>query len=644
MKNTTPSDGSSSRETATLSSAPADGRPAPGLFRNRNFLLLWAAYGVSATGDHISEMAVLKVRDAMHAPNLTQLQAMISFMFMLPFFLLGPFTGLLADRLPRRAIMITADIIRALLMFNFMWLMQVFGRGGHWLAFVPFMIVGVFAAVFSPARAAFLPTVIREDQLVRANAMSSGLGVIATMISVAVGGYLAQNYDPTVSFHLDAGTFIVSGLLLAFITRPSTEARRLSHASAEAGGIGPAVSYIRSHRRVIQLILIAVVVWSCGAAVRSTIPTIARDIYHQDYFGIGLFQARLGFGILGGALLLTVLGDALRSEIAITWSLFGIGVAIGLVALTALLPMPTFLAYHIGGVAIILAGVFTAGIMTSYNALLQRIVPNRLRGRVFGLSDVATMAGLLLASGVLGIPDWEHIDRWVGWILIGVTIVVLGASIASLVYRLERGGVRRGTRFWMNVNEFYVKSILRMKREGICTIPQTGPAVIVANHTSGVDPLLIIASCPYRPVGFLIAEEYYHLPLLKHIIRTVECVPVRRGENDIGAFKEALRHLEAGKVLGVFPAGRIPLPGEKVEYHEGAIALALRAGAPVIPVHISGTTYMGDLAKSFFRLQKTRVRFGKPIDLSQYDRNAPREMLAELTRQVMAEVDKLGAK
>src|SRR5262249_47447109 len=158
--------------------------------------------GISATGDHISEMALLKARGAMDAPNLTQLGAMISFMFMLPFFVLGPLTGLLADRLPRRAIMIFADLVRAVLMFNFVWLLSVFGRGGHWQAFVPLMIIGIFAALFSPARSALLPTLIQPDQLVRANAMTSGLGVIATMISVAVGGYLARYYAPSVSFHV----------------------------------------------------------------------------------------------------------------------------------------------------------------------------------------------------------------------------------------------------------------------------------------------------------------------------------------------------------------------------------------------------------------------------------------------------------
>jgi 1-acyl-sn-glycerol-3-phosphate acyltransferase len=269
-------------------------------------------------------------------------------------------------------------------------------------------------------------------------------------------------------------------------------------------------------------------------------------------------------------------------------------------------------------------------------------VPNRLRGRVFGLSDVATMAGLLLATGLIGIPEWPHIDRWVGWILVGVAVVVLATSISSFAMRLGGGTVRAGQR-WMNVNEFYCRSWFRLKREGICTVPREGPVVVVANHTCAIDPILIIASCPHRPVGFLIAEEYYDLPVFGRIIKVVDCIPVRRGQNDVGAFKAALRHLESGKVLGVFPAGRIPAPGEAVEYNDGAVALALRSGARVVPVHVSGTKYDESLSKVFFRRHEARVRFGKPVDLAGYGRDVDRKTRHEITRMLMKRVEELGA-
>jgi 1-acyl-sn-glycerol-3-phosphate acyltransferase len=620
--------------------------PPVNLFRNRNFLLLWAAYGVSACGDHVSEMAVLRALGASEAPNLTQLTALMTFMFMLPFFVLGPVTGVLADRLPRRGLMIFADIIRAGIMFNFAWLVAKFAGGSPWQQFVPLLLIGVFAAVFSPARSAFLPTLIRDDQLVRANAMSSGLGVIATMISAVIGGYLATHYAPSVSFHLTGVTFLISAMLLVLITRPRAEIERVRERTG-TGGISEAVRYIFQHKRVLQLIGVAVVVWLCGAVVRSTIPTLVRDIYLEPgdpslFSEMSLFLARLGLGMLTGAIILTVLGDSLRSEMAITWSLMGIAGAFAIVSITALVDMSRFWSYHLGGLAIILSGIFAAGVMASYNALLQRILPNRIRGRIFGLADVALMAGLLLSTGLLGIPGWERLDRWAGWILVGVTLVTFGTGLASLVVRLKASPFGAGLRFWKNLNDFYCHWWFRLKREGLCTIPGQGPVIVVANHTCSIDPILIIASCPNRVVSFMVAHEYANIPIARHLLRVTECIPVKRDRIDATALKTAIRHLNAGKVLGIFIEGRIAPPGEEVEPKDGAALLAIKTGAKIVPVHVSGTVYDDNIAKSFFRRVHARVRYGKPIDLSSYGDRPDKETLAAISQMLMEKIRELA--
>ncbi|MBP7936728.1 MAG: MFS transporter [Phycisphaerae bacterium] len=619
-----------------------------GLFRNRGFMLLWAAYGISAMGDHISEMALLKKLGALEATNLTQLEALITFMFMLPFFVLGPFTGLLADRLPRRGIMIFADLVRAALMFNFAYLVTAFGRLGeaHGFtevgAFVPLLIVGIFAALFSPSRSALLPTLIRQDQLVRANAMTSGLGVISTMIAVLIGGYLADHYRAEVSFHVDAGTFLASALLLALIRPPAREIHR-HHAGAGPAALAEIIRYVRSHRRVIQLIVVAVVVWSCGGLVRSTMPAIVRDVFHRpNYTEISGFQARLGLGMLTGAIILTMLGGALRSEIAITWSLAGTAASIGLLAFSCFAPISATTAYHLGGAAVICSGIFATGVMASYNALMQRIVPNRLRGRLFGITDLVTMAGLLLATGLLGIPRWQNIDRWVGWILVAVALVVLATAIGSLTVRLRASPFHPKVAFWWNLNEFYCKWWFRLRRMGRCTVPAEGPVIVIANHTASNDPLLLIASVSHRVLGFVIAEEYHNIPLFGRLTHMIECVPVKRNGEDIAGTKAALRHLKAGKPLGVFIEGRIVRPGEQVAPKEGAALFALRTGATVVPAFISGTRYDKGVAMAFVRRHHARVRFGKPIDLSPWQTAKPdKETLAALSTRFMQAIQEL---
>lgn len=621
--------------------------PPATLLHNRAFLLLWAAYGISAMGDHISEMAVLKWMGAMESPNMTRLQALMNFMFMLPFFLIGPVNGMLADRLPRRRIMIAADLIRAGLMLGFAQLLAVFGRLGDIGAFVPLMLVGVFAALFSPARSALLPTLIREDQLVRANAMTSGLGVIATMVAVVIGGKLADHFAPRVSFMVDAGTFLASAACLLMIPRTPRPA------APPAGGVGAlieAVTYVRRHRRVIQLMLVAVVVWSCGAAVRSMMPALVHHAYDRDrYTDIGIFQGFLGLGLLTGALVLTLLGDALRGDIAISWSLAGISAAVGVIALTALdrLSGSPWLsagtAHHIGAVAVVVAGMFSAGVMTSYNAMMQRIVPDRLRGRVFGLTDLVSIGGLLLATGLLGLVPWPGIDAWLGWIMLAVAGIVLAAAVASMVVRLRRGPIRGKRRFWWNLNEFYCRFWFRLRRIGPCTVPGEGPVVLVCNHASPIDPLLLIASTPHRVLGFMIAREYADLPIFRHLIGMIGCIPVRRDGHDAAAVRTALRRLSAGEAVGVFLEGGIPRPGQEVRPKEGAALLALRTGATIVPAHISGVRYDGRVARTFFRRHRAEVRFGCPIRPPRDAAGRPeRREVAELTDLLMERIRELG--
>jgi 1-acyl-sn-glycerol-3-phosphate acyltransferase len=635
---------SASINKTSRSSRPKPTRLPERLLRNRGFLLLWAAYGISAMGDHISEVAVLKAKDALHEANAIQLQSMITFMFFLPYFVLGPFNGLIADRLPRRGIMIFADLARALLMLNFGFLLSRFEALGTTGAFIPFMFIGVFAALFSPARLSLLPSLVRDNQLVQANALTSGLGVIASMVAFLVGGQLAQHFNPLVAFRVDAVTFVVSAACLWFILPPQKEVRR-HHPQGGLSALADALRYLRGHRRIIQLILVAVIIWSLGAVVHSTIPAVVRNMVPADeyYAQIGIMRALLGLGMLTGALLLAWFGDALRGEVAVTWGLIGVAASLVLLAAGAFMSTVYGGGYALSVVAVICSGIFASAVIASYNALMQRILPNRMRGRIFGFTDLAAIGGLLLATGTLGLVDWPDIDQWTGWVLLGVAGVVAASGIISLVIRVKGKPVQPRHNIWGKLNEFYCKFWFRLKREGPCTVPASGAVIVVSNHTCSIDPLLLIASTPHRPIGFLVAEEYVDIPVFRRLMQLIECVPVRRNSQDAMGTRAAIRHLREGKALGIFIEGRIAPPGVKLDPKSGAAMLALHTNALVVPAHISGTKYDDSLLRSFFRRHHARVRFGKPIDFSRYwiDK-VDRESLDKVSRMLMRRINELG--
>ncbi len=608
------------------------------------------AYGISALGDHLSEMGLLKLQDALSEGNRDsiRIQAMMTLMFMCPFVLFGPVFGWLADRLPRKWLMFSADLIRAVIMIEMLWLLThldtAFGSGGQPLslhyAVLPLVLMGIFAAMFSPARLSLLPTLIRQDQLIRANAMTAGLGMIATILSAVVGGKIIEYVTPAdrgalMIFRLDALTFVLSAVCIFMIRPPKQHTSGESH---DFSAIAHGFRYIKVHRLVSELIIVSAVLWTASGVVMSLIPAIVRGVFGGSYDDLGIFKGILGIGMVVGSILLTLMGNALKSELAMSWSLTLAGLSGIFLTLSIWLKWSQFAC----GTGLFLIGFFGAGIQVSVNALIQRIVPNYMRGRVFGVHDLCTISGLCLATGLLGIPPWHNLDDHMAWIMAIAAVGLLAAGIWVTRIRLMRGKFGPILTFWKNLSDFYCWLWARARRDGICTVPATGGAIVAANHNSMLDPFVLTSGSPNRVIGFMIAIEYAKIPGFSKLVEAIECVPVTRTGVDTASIKAALRHLQNGKLLGIFPQGRIQNPAEEPVAREGVGMLALRSGAPVIPAYISGVRYSDGIAGSFLRRHRAVVKYGQPLDLSPWaGREKDRAAYKEVADYIMAEIMKL---
>ncbi|MBI4717704.1 MAG: MFS transporter [Planctomycetes bacterium] len=639
--------------TANIDASP---RP-PSLVRNRAFLLLWCAYAVSAVGDHLSEMAILKTQDALNrAVDVTPLSARMTFAFFFPFFLLSPFAGLLADWLPRRLLMIAADVARAVAMFCFAWVLVWTSPLGIWGPLLPLAFVGLFAAVFSPARSALLPTIVPMRSLSRANGLISGVGIVASMASAKIGGYLADGYEPEFAFRIDAATFLVSAVLIGLmgtVAPPAVqEPPRRGSATAD---LRAGLRYVLGHRHTRELLAVAALYWFCGALINSVLPALVRDVYEGTYTTISNYRTLLGVGFVVGAGIIALLGEALRGEFAITWGLLGAGASVVLLATSAFLPLNQMAARAVGGVGITLTGVFAVAVMASYSALLQRTTANRFRGRVFGVNDMCCLGALLLATGLLGWSDGADAgptnpdgasgrwDRWAGVILGCTGTMLLMAGYVTLSIRLRRAPHGQILTLAEHFNEFLARFWWRLQRIGPSLVPRGGAVIVTANHTCSADPLFLSAAAPYRAISFMVAEEYTHWPVVRFFLHLVECIPVKRDGRDTAATKEAIRRLRAGKALGIFIEGGIVPPGQQPVPKDGVAMLALKTGAKVIPAHISGVRYYDSIVQGLLSRHRARVRFGPSVDLAEFEGDDPdRERLRAATRKIYAAIQALA--
>lgn len=163
-------------------------------------------------------------------------------------------------------------------------------------------------------------------------------------------------------------------------------------------------------------------------------------------------------------------------------------------------------------------------------------------------------------------------------------------------------------------------------------IPPFGnPVIFAANHRSLADPNLVGSAIPYA-IHYFAKEELFHVPILGWYIRRVNSFPVKRGEHDVGAFKSAIRILEQGEGLLLFPEGGRRLdPARQWKAKPGLGMLACKTGAVIVPV---GVTH----SDRFTKLAKIRVAFGKPIAPPP---NATRDQYQELTDRVMTRIREL---
>ena len=160
--------------------------------------------------------------------------------------------------------------------------------------------------------------------------------------------------------------------------------------------------------------------------------------------------------------------------------------------------------------------------------------------------------------------------------------------------------------FWC-LNKLYCRLLHGFSWEGEDPLPPQGPAILISNHRSSVDPFILSASTR-RILCFLIAKEYYEIPVFHRIFRPMGCIPVRRDQQDVGAVRKSLAAMKQGKVLCIFPEGGIGR--DLTDAHPGAGYLSLRSGAPVIPARVTGTPQADSVWKALITPSSSGVVFG----------------------------------
>jgi MFS family permease len=360
------------------------------LGRNRDFRRLYVASLISLGGDWFLLVALFGL--VIHFTDSAIAVALVIAVEDLMYFLLSPVAGVLADRIDRRRLMVGADLVRAVLCLGFLLIRT---DSLVWLAFVLLAVMASFSAAFEPASMAALPNLVEEEDLATANALSGSLWGTMLAVGAALGGVVAAVFGRDTAFIVDAVSFLASAWLIWRIRRPFAEQR----ATEDHAGVGEAtvetIQYARRDHRVLALLAVKFG-WGIAAGVLVLIPLLAHREYHAGDVGIGLLMASRGVGALIGPFVgRSALGPQDRrifGAIGLALAVFGLGYSLlGLVP-GLLLAMPTVALAHVGGGA--------QWTLSSYG--LQRIVPDRIRGRIFAFDGMLVTLTFGLSSLLTG--------------------------------------------------------------------------------------------------------------------------------------------------------------------------------------------------------------------------------------------------
>ncbi len=506
-------------------------------------------------------------------------KVMVAVLTILPFVLLAPLSGWISDRFPKfrviQMVMLGQVLVTAIMLF---------GIHHREISFciVAFAGLSALCAIISPAKIGIIKEYVGHDRL----GFYAGFVEMLTVLAILGGAFLGGTCfdwftrffenEPwvgafwcAVSFGVLSGSSFVSSLFLS---------RSESH-------VAPAFRWklLVEHFGQIQELWNDLEVRICALgiayfyAVGGVVFLVLVDVglmLHPGGVGAagatGVMMALMGTGIAAGSLTAGILS---RKSIELGAIPLGAGIMALSYASLFFLPAEALLFY-----ILLFLGGFGGGLyIVPLNARLQDIVPPARRGGIFAgmnlltnLFAVAALLGyyLLIEHFKLTPSDQFFVLMMTGT---GVAILAFRQLMADFFRLLARGtgGL-----------------LYRVVAQGAGQIPKSGGVLLLSNHVSYVDTVLLQMAC-HRPIRFIMIDEFYEVSQAKWFFQTMKAIPlypkrVRR------ALEEALRSLREGDIVCLFPEGRITRDGQLAPLSRGMEFLAARANCAVICAHLGG--------------------------------------------------------
>ena len=601
----------------------ADGHPSQfALLRQRRFAPFFWTQFLGAANDNLFKFAftvlvTYQLQLAWLPPAMAGL--VIGALFILPFLLFSATSGQLADKFDKARVMRLVKSLEIAIMALAGWGFMHPDAGTKVTVLLACVfLMGLHSTLFGPVKFAYLPQHLSERELTGGNGMVEMGTFVAILLGNVAGGVLIAlpQVGPTAVAMACFGVAVIGRLTVQAV--PATP--------ATDPGLRINYNPVTETWRNLQLAHGNIVVfrsllgiswmWFFGAVFLSQFPSFAKEVLHGSEQVASLLLVVFSIGIGTGSLLCELLSRR-HVEIglvplgAIGMSVFSIDLYFATQALPPLadgvaLTVSAFIAmpWHWRVMADLALLALSAGIYSvPMYALIQIRSPASHRARIIAANNILNAlfmivsslgAGVLLGAG-LSIPE------------LFLVVGLLNALVAGYVFLLVPEYLLRFFAFVLT------RCIYRFRVQGAQHLPTEGAALLVCNHVSCVDAVLLMAASP-RPVRFLMDHRIFAVPVLGWLFKLVKAIPVAPQAEDPQAYEQAFvrarQALAEGELVCIFPEGRLTPDGTLGDFKPGVLKLLQSQPVPVVPVIPMA---LGNLWGSFFSRVESGTAMAKPF-------------------------------
>lgn len=509
-------------------------------------------------------------------------------LFILPFFLFSATAGQWIDKYEKSRLIRVIKLIEVLIM-----LIAAFAFvQGHILVLIALLfLMGTQSAFFGPAKYSYIPQHLKPSELIEGNAWVQMGTFVAILIGTILGGVLITQEQGRVYIAVAVVSFAVAGYLASrFIPLTPSLNDDLKINWNVFSETYHNIKFLRKNRTVFLSVLGISWFWFLGATYLVQLPNYTKTTLGGNEQVVILLLTLFTLGIGAGSLLCNWLSGK-KIEIglvpfgSIGLTLFGVDLYFSQpeVLPVATLGLKAFLeAGHFRLVVdVLFIGFFGGLYIVPLMALVQQRSEQAHMSRVIAGNNIINSLMMVLSAvlAIMVLSSGYSIAQ------LFLLVSVLNAIVAIYIYSLVPEFFMRFM-VWLLIHSIY-----RVRARGLEKIPDEGPVVLVCNHVSYVDAL-IIAGCIRRPVRFVMYYKIYNLPVLNFIFRTAKTIPIAGKYEDEAllnkAFDEIDQALLDGDVVCIFPEGKLTADGKMNTFRDGVEKIIARQPVPVIPMALQG--------------------------------------------------------